>query len=351
MSGKKKKKQHSVKTPVIVSLVILCVLLAALVVLSERQVREKPAPLPQRPLAESLLIKGCLYDLGLERSHCTVDGRRIKVQAPHVYSTRRLGAAFKPLEAYGKVTVGSARRVQVSLDGAPWEITFQYPRPRKKARMAIIVDDMGLSMKVARQLAAIDVDLTYSVMPMRPYSTRVAEYIHGQGHEVMLHLPMEGSAPNPGAGAITTKMGAAEIRAVLFKDLQSVPYIAGVNNHMGSRATADEKVMQLVCRELKKKDLFFIDSLTTSKSVCRPVARDTGIRFNSRDVFLDNVQSSPYICGQLEKLISIAEKNRDAIGICHPHPTTVGVLAKELPKLKKRGIEIVPVSTFVRKQS
>ena len=238
--------------------------------------------------------------------------------------------------------------MQVTLNGHPWVVFFTYPSP-PQARMAIIVDDMGLDLNIAKKLAALDADLTFSIMPLRPYTKETARYLHAKGKEVMLHLPMEGNGKNPGPGTIYLGMSPAEVRAILHEDLRSVPYIQGVNNHMGSKVTADRTIMTLVQRELKGKDLFFIDSLTTNRSVCGEVATQVGIRFNARDVFLDNTQSADYIKGQLMKLVAVARRYPEAIGICHPHPVTIAVLQEELPRLQREGLVIVRVSTFTRR--
>jgi len=190
---------------------------------------------------------------------------------------------------------------------------------KRSARIAIIVDDLGLSMEPARQIGSIEADFTFSILPMQPHSIDVANYLHGEGKEIILHLPMQGNGKDPGHGALYADMTHAEIVATVKDDLKSVPYISGVNNHMGSVVTADDAIMRLVYTELKGDGLFFIDSLTTNKSVCRRVAQDIGI----------------------------AMKHSEAIAICHPYPETIATLRREIPRIKELGIEIVRVSTLV----
>ena len=164
----------------------------------------------------------------------------------------------------------------------------------------------------------------------------------------MLHLPMQGAAGfNPGEGAIFKGMPSDKIRTILLEDINAVPYISGVNNHMGSEATQDREIMMLVETELKHKGLFYIDSLTTAKSEGFKVAQEIGLPWNKRDVFLDNEQNDAYITGQLEELKRKALKNSSAIAICHPHPETIVVLQREIPKLKAEGITLERVSRLL----
>jgi polysaccharide deacetylase 2 family uncharacterized protein YibQ len=175
----------------------------------------------------------------------------------------------------------------------------------------------------------------------------VADYLHGLGKEVMLHLPMQGNGKDPGPNAIYADMSHSEILENMKENMLSVPHISGVNNHMGSVVTKDYTIMKYVFDELKESGLFFIDSLTTPESICRKAAMDIGLSFDARDVFLDNKRSDDYIKTQLDKLITISLKYSEAIGICHPYPETIAVLEREIPRLKDLGIEIVRVSSFV----
>lgn len=305
--------------------------------------REPPA---MKPAIIESAIKGCLFDMDITRAQLHVKGHTIIVDCEDSIPQRRIQAAFRPFDKTARVEV-HPERVSLSFERGVWTVIFRQAK-KPAARIAIIVDDMGLDMRVARKLAAIDADLTFSVMPLRPYTKQVQRYLHAHGKETLMHLPMQGNGKNPGAGAIYKGMSPAEIRSILSKDLRSVGNnISGVNNHMGSKATADAVIMRTVFQELKKRNLFFIDSLTTSRSVCRQAASDTGMAFNARDTFLDNVQSDKYIVSQLDKLISIARKYPDAIGICHPHPATIEVLTREIPRLKKKGVDIVRVSSLV----
>jgi polysaccharide deacetylase 2 family uncharacterized protein YibQ len=142
-------------------------------------------------------------------------------------------------------------------------------------------------------------------------------------------------------------MPSAEIRATLKENIRSVPNISGVNNHMGSTVTADQDVMREVMGELKDREYFFVDSLTTNRSVCRAVAGDLKVPFIARDVFLDNSISDKAISSQMEKMVRIAMSHGEAVAIGHPHPETIAVLRQVVPRLREKGIEVVRISELL----
>ena len=137
-----------------------------------------------------------------------------------------------------------------------------------------------------------------------------------------------------------------ELLYQLRKNIDAIPHVAGVNNHMGSKMTALSPQMNQIFTVLKQRDLFFVDSLTGKESVCRPCAKLLQIPFAQRDVFLDNVQDQDYIKKQLDQLLAIAQRHGTAIGIGHPYKVTLLTLRSEMPRLKKK-IQIIPVSALV----
>jgi len=222
--------------------------------------------------------------------------------------------------------------------------------PGRLPKVVIIVDDLGYDKKMAQRFIDLDADFTFSVLPLSPFQKSIASYAYKKGHEVMLHLPMEPfeyPGINPGKGALLSSMGADELIDQLERDIDDVPFIRGVNNHMGSKITSTSDQMRQIFTILKIKKLYFVDSRTTSKTLCKPSAQLLQIPFAERDIFLDNVQKPDAIREQLQKLINVAKKHGDAIGIAHPHKTTYAVFQKMLPELKKQ-VELVPASKVVR---
>jgi len=213
---------------------------------------------------------------------------------------------------------------------------------------AIVIDDLGQDLPAADELLALPYPLTFSVLPHLPHSVKTAEEAHRGGREVMLHLPMEPeSSAKPGPGEIRVGMREAEVDQTVDEDLRSVPYVSGVNNHMGSRATADIALMRWVIKVLEQRQLFFVDSRTTAKSVAFEVARKQGLPTFFRSVFLDDTETVPYTLGQLREFRRVIESQGLALAIGHPHPSTIRALGQFLPEFERADIQLVPASQLL----
>jgi polysaccharide deacetylase 2 family uncharacterized protein YibQ len=136
--------------------------------------------------------------------------------------------------------------------------------------------------------------------------------------------------------------------AIVRKDLDTISYARGVSNHMGSLATADPRIMAAVYKELKKRKLYFLDSLVSHESVCASLARRMGVRFAQRDIFLDNKPDPEYILRQLNRLKVKAQDSGSAIGIGHDRKLTLKVLQEAMPQLEAEGFKFVFVSDLAR---
>lgn len=225
------------------------------------------------------------------------------------------------------------------------------PLKIRRGTVAIIVDDLGSSMHEADQLLAIDVPITFSIIPGLARAAGVAEAAHRKGGEVMVHIPMEpkGYRQKPfEKNGLLLELSDEEIEKRLEAYISAVPHATGANNHMGSRFTEERGKMQAVLGVLKGKGMFFIDSKTTPVSVADKLAREMGVPVASRNVFLDNEQDVAAIRVQIEKLAAMAMRSGSAIGICHPHKATLQALALSLPALKAEGITFVYASALVR---
>ena len=210
--------------------------------------------------------------------------------------------------------------------------------PGLPPKIAIIIDDMGYNKKWGDRFLSLDAPLTFSILPLSPHGRETAEKAAALGREVMVHLPMEPvefPQIRVGPGAILWDMTGEQLRAAVEQDLAAVPLARGANNHMGSRITANALRMDQIFSILKENDLFFIDSRTTSDTVCPAAAKKAGIPFGQRDVFLDHVHTEKFVRNQIEALKKAAMKYHRAIGIAHPLPVTFQVLKKALPELKK----------------
>jgi polysaccharide deacetylase 2 family uncharacterized protein YibQ len=210
-------------------------------------------------------------------------------------------------------------------------------------RLALIVDDCGQWIDTERAFVALDVPLTLSVLPDVHYTSTIAREAADAGKGVMLHLPMDTvSGIDPGPGKITTAMSDAQIDAQVEDDLAQVPLARGVNNHEGSKGSADPRVMRDVIGVLAKHgDLFFVDSRTSALSVGEQTAQAAGVPTAARDVFLDNQESVAYTEAQLRAAADIAKRSGSAIAIGHPRPTTLAAVRALIPELEASGIVFV----------
>ena len=221
--------------------------------------------------------------------------------------------------------------------------------PKGPGRVAIIIDDMGSSMREVNAFLSIELPLTFAVIPSLGRAKAVAEAAHGAGAEVMLHMPMEPEGyPKQRLESIGLLVGMenAEIAERVNGYFKSVPFATGANTHMGSRFTQHADKMEVVLRVLKGKGLFFVDSKTSPASVGYQTARALGLRCATRQVFLDNVQDEAAIGRQLAQLAAIARKHGSAIAICHPHPSTIRALKSVMPQLARSGITFVYASAL-----
>ncbi len=218
-----------------------------------------------------------------------------------------------------------------------------------KGKIAIVLDDWGYNLNNLPALENIKAHLTLSILPNLSHSREVAEEAHSRGFEIILHLPME---PRENyrleKDTIMTSMDGITIRNIIEQDLINVPYVKGVSNHMGSKATSDTKTMTVVLSELKKRHLYFLDSFVSSGTVCADIARKIRVPFIKRDVFLDNQPQPAYIKGQINQLKSRARRFGYAVGIGHDRKNTLEVLREVIPQLEKEGYRFVFVSELVK---
>ena len=220
----------------------------------------------------------------------------------------------------------------------------------ENARLAIIIDDLGYDRAAADALLALGFPLTVSVLPHLPLSSEVAEEAYRRGDQVMLHLPMQSESPTAKTEEVELRVGmnTKQVDSALAGMLETVPHAVGVNNHQGSRATADPALMAELMPELRRRGLFFIDSRTLASTVAYNTAERFGVRAASRKVFLDDSANPESILRQLELAARDAKRDGSAIAIGHPRPDTIAALAKGLPHVESQGIRLVFVSELVQ---
>ena len=242
--------------------------------------------------------------------------------------------------------------VKPTAPDTPTWLRFVVPAPRTAGQqmIAIIIDDLGLDKKRTERVETLRAPLTLALMTYAEDLARQTAAARGRGHELMLHVPMQplDGAYDPGPDVLEVGLSPDELRRRIDWGLSRFEGFIGVNNHMGSRFTADRAGMRVVMEELKKRGLAFVDSVTTDRSVGEDMARRYGVPFATRQVFLDNEQDVRSIRAQLAKVEALARAHGSAIAIGHPHDATVEALASWLPGLDARGLVLVPVSAIIR---
>jgi polysaccharide deacetylase 2 family uncharacterized protein YibQ len=248
----------------------------------------------------------------------------------------------------------SSPRPRPATSPAPSPRERRTPRPTAPpsgARVAILIDDLGNDRAAVRRIASWPYPVAAAVLPGLPGSADAARALTASGKEVLLHLPMEPNgypAVRPGPGVVLRSQSEEEIASTLEKDLDTVPGASGINNHMGSAATADPRVMRAVARVLARRGLFFVDSRTTVSTVARDAAQAARVPATSRRIFLDDVATPEAVRRSFEELLRRASSEGEALAIGHPHAATLDVLEREIPNLPSRGVKLVRVRDLVK---
>lgn len=221
-----------------------------------------------------------------------------------------------------------------------------------KPKIVFVIDDIGGHDRLTTELLNLKDQVTYAILPLLPYSKYFAHLSEKTKAEVILHLPLDTvNDVIPGPGLIVDTMPDEDVRELLARNLDSVPRRVGVNNHCGSRGTTDKRLMRLILTELKKRGLFFLDSYTTRESVVREVAHKVGVKVLTRGVFLDNSDAKSAISKEIQHVKTLARQKGSAIAIGHYRKNTLEVLAREIPRLKKNGFEIISLKDLLKIRS
>jgi len=216
--------------------------------------------------------------------------------------------------------------------------------------IGLIIDDFGYrNDHISNGFLELPGKLTYAIIPGHQYSQLFSKKSYDAGYEVIVHMPMENIGKTYGEEeyVLMSYFQDDEIKNRINKSFENLPESIGLNNHQGSRGTADSRVMTLLAKEIKNNKKFFIDSRTASNSIAESTMRKYGVPTNKRDIFLDNELDEEKIKIQLLKLAEKSEEKGIAIGIGHVKPQTLNVLATEIPVLQKKGFRFEFVSNLV----
>jgi polysaccharide deacetylase 2 family uncharacterized protein YibQ len=221
---------------------------------------------------------------------------------------------------------------------------YQQPAPSEPT-LVIIIDDVGHQLRAGRAVAELPGQVTLAVLPYTPHGANLAREAHLRGKEIMLHAPMSNLGNLPvGPGALTPYLSAGDFRATLNAALAKIPYVRGINNHMGSELTQRPQQMNWVMEVLQARNLFFVDSRTSPKTVAASAAARHGIPHLSRHVFLDNERLAAAIDQRFQEALRRARREGLSVVIGHPYPETIAYLQQALPQLPAQGVRLASVS-------
>ncbi len=253
-------------------------------------------------------------------------------------------AALEPLEQ-------TDTEEDVAEEAFAWERNaITVPDPAGRPMIAVVIDDLGLNRRNTVRTIRLPGPLTLAFMTYAEQLKSQTSQAHAAGHELMVHFPMEPKDGDFDTGpmALTRDLSDEQIRQRLNWGLDRFEGYVGVNNHMGSAFTEDERGMAIVLEEVHKRGLLYLDSLTTQSHVSRDQAAKFGVPFAARHVFLDNVRETPRVAERLREVERIARQQGYAIAIGHPHGATIDALNAWLPKLEEMGFALVPVSLIIK---
>ena len=224
------------------------------------------------------------------------------------------------------------------------------PEKPSYSRLALIIDDGGYNTDKFKKMLGLGKPMTFAILPNTPHGREAAILAHRAGCEVMLHLPMEPKEEEMYSletDTVLTGMKPAEIQRILRDDLEQIPYVRGVNNHMGSKATEDPKVMQALMAALKKDGLYFIDSHTSPQSLGPEAARKAGVAVWQNYRFLDLEKNLEKIKNAIRLTMRKAKREGKAVAIGQPHTLTGRAIREMIPEMEREGIRLVFASEVV----
>lgn len=261
--------------------------------------------------------------------------------------------AIEPMLAHvPKIQLASIIAPAQIMSALPAWKKYAVPASAHRPMVAVIIDDMGLDRRRSARIVALPAPLTISFMTYANHLDEQSLEARARGHELMMHMPMQplSSSFDAGPDVLMAQMPPTELRRRVVSDLDRFQGYVGVNNHMGSRFTADAPGMRIVMEELHKRGLLFIDSMTTDKSVGIAVAREASVPAAARNVFIDDDDDVNSIAAQLQRAENEARRGGSVIAIGHPRDNTIAALAAWLPGLEKKGLTQVPVTAVVKQR-
>lgn len=235
-------------------------------------------------------------------------------------------------------------------EAAPPATRPEQPRPEVRGTMAVVIDDAGYDLADLQPFLDLPIPLTIAVLPNLPNSREAARRVKAAGKQLIVHMPMEPEGnEDPGPGALRVSHGPDETRRLLESALATVPGAAGMNNHMGSKATADVELMRRVMSFLDERGMFFLDSRTTAATVSAGAAAGAGVRQVERDVFIDAGTTREEIAKAFQAGTERAARTGSAVLIGHvQNPGVLAILRSSAEALREAGVRVSPLTEISR---
>jgi polysaccharide deacetylase 2 family uncharacterized protein YibQ len=232
--------------------------------------------------------------------------------------------------------------------------TTAYSEQSNIPTISILIDDLGYKFKEDIRALALPGPVAYAILPHGPHTEKMSQIAFNKGKDILLHQPMQAEVMDKneylGPGALTLNMTRKDFLETLDINMLAVPNLIGVNNHMGSLLTRHPGHMQWLMERIKSKGQFYVDSLTSEESVAARLAKENKVPYLTRDIFLDHKQDRASIRKQFKELIKIAKRNGSALGIGHPHISTIEVLSQVLQDVEKYGVKLVSIKSLLHKE-
>ncbi len=275
-----------------------------------------------------------------------MDSMMSRLSAQGLTLQRRSDEDGRGVSFFEEIPGAAGQRMELEV----WRFTHQtpdvYTRDYDGPRLAVVIDDWGYRSAAMEPLFNYPFPLTFAVLPHLPKTAVSAEQGKKFGHEIILHQPMEAVNPelDPGPGTISVDMTAQAIEAQLQSSLDQLTGVVGINNHMGSKVTEDPRTMEVVLNYLQDKNMYFLDSMTSQRSVAPEVAERMGIPYTVNRLFLDNVNEVEAVKEQIREALRRAQDGNTMVAIGHVRPPTAEALWAMIPEIAAAGVEMTPVS-------
>lgn len=232
------------------------------------------------------------------------------------------------------------------------ENSLSTPFDPDKPKIVIVIDDLGPAVKRTQEITDLPGPLTLAFLPYASQLDKKISSAKDQGHEILIHMPMQPMSDkvNPGPMTLKEDLSAEDLNRFIDDAFLAVKGAVGLNNHMGSRFTKNKEAVDKLMDKLSKKGALFLDSRTTPETVCVEAATKYNVPVVSRDVFLDHKHDKAFIKDAISNVERISKKYGQVIAIGHPNELTIKALDEWIPRAKAQGFQFVPLSALVKEK-